>query len=472
MTTGNIGPAAFAALWLTSGCEGAPTPEPIGETGAAIMPVACTLSSIQLWDTTDTSGHTICFDQPGTLNLGSYCRIPTLGGCSASWSGAVRSYTPGRLAGYFYKPHSPPCYELFSNVAWQGHTLGGNCAPGATQLTLDAPPACPVYTITTVISEFSGIDQSGLLLLGGLNDSRIVVGTAAWFNGVGDSIFGFLWAPNGGLSQISPAQPFGYTGAAAVNNAGDVAGWDEDTTTGITQAALFGGVSFYSYIGQTNDNADSISNSSRVSITGAGGGDYAVFNAVTGTLDRHTIAGATVSHTVISNAGVVVNSSQNGVTSASFEPNGPLLATLGGAQAAAFGLNDAGAATGWAETTGGANHAVLWPANQPPLDLGVLSGATASGGVSVNAANWVVGTSGSQSFLWENGNLHDLRYILDPVSFAEYRAQNFSNATPAQLQNVSAAGINTGGDIAVKWTDPYVGPSVYLLSLYEGCTVH
>src|SRR5262249_13631578 len=115
----------------------------------------CSGASVWLYDTPDTTGNRICFDQPGTTNLSSYCR--TYGWaynkftnqwvqvCTSRWAGHVKSYWPGQLSGSLVVPQTGVdqgqfgCSEWFNNWNVQGFTVAGACAQQATQLTLDVP---------------------------------------------------------------------------------------------------------------------------------------------------------------------------------------------------------------------------------------------------------------------------------------------------------------------------------------------
>lgn len=67
------------------------------------------------------------------------------------------------------------------------------------------------------------------------------------------------------------------------------------------------------------------------------------------------------------------------------------LPTLGGAQAAAFGINDNGDVVGWSLTRDGEQHACLWE-NGAPVDLGTLGGTQARAWA-INNAGTIVGES-------------------------------------------------------------------------------
>ena len=117
------------------------------------------------------------------------------------------------------------------------------------------------------------------------------------------------------------------------------------------------------------------------------------------------------------------------------------LGTLGGLQSEAFGLNDAGQVTGYAEIATRAHRAFLSDANGGTLhDLGTLGG-TSSVGRSVNAAGEVIGEStlvggATHAFISgaNGGPLKDLGTLGGTTSFAHginASGQVAGNATTA-----------------------------------------
>jgi hypothetical protein len=113
----------------------------------------CAGQSMWLYDTTDRSGHEICFDQAGSVNLASYCRTmgfvlnpftgTTTYQCTSTWSGAVRSFWSGALSGEFVAPQTGvdqgqfACSESFKSDDAQGFTIADSCVQRATSIGLD-----------------------------------------------------------------------------------------------------------------------------------------------------------------------------------------------------------------------------------------------------------------------------------------------------------------------------------------------
>jgi probable HAF family extracellular repeat protein len=103
--------------------------------------------------------------------------------------------------------------------------------------------------------------------------------------------------------------------------------------------------------------------------------------------------------------------------------------TVGGNDAAAIAINEAGDVVGWASVSGSfsaknlVEHASLWK-NGIMTDLGTLGTDPCSNGFSVNAAKQVVGISvaagvhppcnfdQTRAFLWQNGSIVDLNTLI------------------------------------------------------------
>jgi probable HAF family extracellular repeat protein len=136
-----------------------------------------------------------------------------------------------------------------------------------------------------------------------------------------------------------------------------------------------------------------------------------------------------VPNTVVPSAGLGINSQgvvvgQAAVDSLRFHAflyqDGTMtdLAALAGldprANSAAYGINDAGQAVGFAFFGNGEEHAFFWDGTNPAQDLGTFGGSI-SFAYGINASGQVVGTAefpgdeGRDAFLWDNENgLQDL----------------------------------------------------------------
>lgn len=111
-----------------------------------------------------------------------------------------------------------------------------------------------------------------------------------------------------------------------------------------------------------------------------------------------------------------------------------ILQRLGGAQAQAFGINDAGVIVGWSEFSALSDyHAVMWDEEGIPLDLGTLGGNT-SDASAINDRGQIVGQSrlptgfSTHAFLYEDGQMRDLNALIDPSLGVEiFSAQDIND---------------------------------------------
>ena len=99
------------------------------------------------------------------------------------------------------------------------------------------------------------------------------------------------------------------------------------------------------------------------------------------------------------------------------------LGTLGGSSGEARWINDAGEVAGWANLAGDQEeHAFLWKKGVL-TDLGALPGSPCSYANGINASGQVVGAvqqcpnqAPRRAFLWENGDMVDLNFLIPPNS--------------------------------------------------------
>lgn len=109
--------------------------------------------------------------------------------------------------------------------------------------------------------------------------------------------------------------------------------------------------------------------------------------------------------------------------------------SLGGDSLGAFAVNEKGEAVGFAFLPGETPifHATLWRSAGDMVDLGVVGADPSSYAASINSRNQVVGTSGdfvttSRVFLWENGDMVDLKaLILGDSAFRPEFAQTIND---------------------------------------------
>ncbi len=97
------------------------------------------------------------------------------------------------------------------------------------------------------------------------------------------------------------------------------------------------------------------------------------------------------------------------------------LGTLGGATSMAYAINDLGQAVGYAATADGTDRAFLADVNGSLLDLGSLSAGGYSVAYGIDDAGLVVGEALAadgtvHAFLWQDGSMVDLNDLIPPDS--------------------------------------------------------
>src|SRR5436190_1483861 len=133
------------------------------------------------------------------------------------------------------------------------------------------------------------------------------------------------------------------------------------------------------------------------------------------------------------------------------------LATLGGAYAKAFSINNSSKVTGRADTGGGFGsnfHAFIWDAAGGMRDLGVIAGSSSSGNF-INANGHVVGWSSiavdnrHHAFLHDGTTMHDLGAIGDNDFFTD---------------RSEAYGVNIHDVVVGTTYRPYQGGAAYAIA--------
>jgi len=181
----------------------------------------------------------------------------------------------------------------------------------------------------------------------------------------------------------------------------------------------------------------------------------------TANTDLGTLGGTQAVAMALNNAGTVVGNSQlpNSASLGFVWTNGTMTAlpTLGGASSSGNDINDSGTVAGFAQNGAGASRAVIWQ-DGAPVDLGDLGGGNANG-QALNDFGQVAGYSatalGTQhAFLWEAGAMVDL--------------------TPGNAGASYAWGINNHGDVVGMAVDSQTGgarPFVWDGQLYDLNTI-
>lgn len=212
----------------------------------------------------------------------------------------------------------------------------------------------------------------------GINDTgQIIVSSYSAY----DHNRAFLWK-HGHPTLLASLPGFSYSKALGLNNAGMAVGYAQTGSYDLTRELVAHAVLWDAH-GQPVD-------------LGTLGGDYSAAYALS---DRDQVVGK-------------ADTTDFGSTHAFSWQAGQMtdLGTLGGANSLAMAVNDAGQVVGYSET-GDATHAFLWQ-NGTMRDLGTLPGSTNSEAQAINAQGQVVGTSGNEATLWQDGKIVDLNRLL------------------------------------------------------------
>jgi probable HAF family extracellular repeat protein len=222
-----------------------------------------------------------------------------------------------------------------------------------------------------------------------------------------------------------------YSGARAINNAGQVTG-DSNVATGTVMPAD----AFLYSNGQMFDLG--LGRSVGLSINNAGQiageflqpeGYHAFLYTGAQTIDLGTLGGSESVAFGVNNLSQVTGNADlaSGAFHAFLYKSGQMtdLGTLGGSTSSGAAINDNGQITGDSTTTSGADHAFPY-SNGLMLDLGTLGTIyTSSAGNSINNLGQVVGSSSyfvpneeafvSAAFLYSNGTMQNLNSLIDPT---------------------------------------------------------
>lgn len=240
-----------------------------------------------------------------------------------------------------------------------------------------------------------------------INNGNQVTGTSE----VGSQPRAFMWTPQGGMIDINAVGATTAMFGRAINDAGQILAEGRSTlrngvialrasppypTTALDLGKL--GV-IDSYVGGINDIGSAVGSSENPglhpflwispgpmqdigTLTGSNGFGYAngINNATTVVGGSYDAGGNFRAFRWTSDAGMVN------------------LGTLGGDQSDARAINQLGDIVGWAETSPGIQHAARWPAGGgSAIDLGVLSGRSASRANAINDVGVIAGWSANSS---------------------------------------------------------------------------
>src|SRR5690606_30852634 len=202
-----------------------------------------------------------------------------------------------------------------------------------------------VWTATTGVRVLDSLGGLGSMPAA-INDRGDIVGTAS--NTRGDPR-AFLWTEKDGMREL-PGLPAGaWTGATAINNAGDIVGMT--VRPGAFSTPLGGhGTGQRAYLYRPKGG---------VRMLGSLGGETAPADIN----ERREVVGW--SHDRSGRSRAFIWSEAEGVRD---------LGTFGGALAAATAINAHGQVVGWAENAAGQKRAFLWTPESGMQDLGTLGG--------------------------------------------------------------------------------------------------
>lgn len=213
----------------------------------------------------------------------------------------------------------------------------------------------------------------------------------------------FFWSPTNGFVDLGGVAGFTYR-ATGVNDHGDVTGYRTDTGNGFVWNASSGFRVIPALPGSPVLTTSAINNHRQVSGSSPRSLSQTasiVWTLSTGTKPLPYPTGANSSVAYSDNdagdvVGATIDNSTGHLQAYYWSPANRTmaqdLATLGGVSSQANDINNVGQIAGWALTSSGSEHAVLWPDhNSAPQDLGIPAGVTGSIAQSVNDSGTVVG---------------------------------------------------------------------------------
>jgi probable HAF family extracellular repeat protein len=343
-------------------------------------------------------------------------------------------------------------------------------------LTLAAASSDGADFTVTVLEKLPG---SASAQASGINNAGQVVGTASTPHSPTIRSWAVIWngsTPTALGTVPNPPGTTGFTGStgAAINEAGQVVGESVTQNASVITAAVWNGKTptVLAFTGGPNEaapcNGIAINNSGQVAgscVTYSEGAQATLWNGTTPTiLDDNEIVDAVAFG--INDAGqitgsIAVEGSSQNVAVVWNGTTQTLLKSLGGPQSGATAINAAGRIVGWADTTSGDSHAVLWRGSEV-TDLGTLGGTYGinSQALALNAAGDIVGWSwygavegARHAVFWPH---HDHK----PVDLSDVIGVNEA----VEITILEAVGINNRCEIVANGTDNKTGAAqAYLL---------
>ena len=330
------------------------------------------------------------------------------------------------------------CINNSGQIAASGRINGHYVALLLTPIL--TPPPQYIVTILSPDLNRSGaaaINDAGQVA-GGMNGHAVV-----W----NEATPTFLGIPDG----------YNFAGATGINASGQIVG-SAETTGGSVEAVIWNGTTPTVLGAGPITRADAISASGQVAGANLGAETAVFWNANAPTVLPIVLGGRKAEGFAINASGVVAGEGYPIGDNLFEEPllwfgiTPTVLGYLGGSGGCAFGINDAGVGVGYCYTPGNVSqHAVMWNGTTP-TDLGTLGGAQ-SQAYGINNAGEVVGSAtdsigNGRGFLYTGGTMYDLNSLIAPGSGVTVESANGIN----NRRQIVGNGISNGQEVAILLT--------------------